>query len=155
MRLLLPGGKANLPAVNVHQEQESSDGILCGLDVSLKTTQICVVDEDRKVIWRGSSDTQPQMISERLDRLGLTLTLVGLETGSLTPWLYHGLKQAGLPVVCMDARRAADAVRSRPEKTGEADARSLAEMLACGWYAPVFVKSLDSHRHKALLGAHN
>ncbi len=124
-----------------------------GLDVSLKTTQICVVDEERRIVWRGSSDTQPGMIAERLERLGRSVTLVGLETGSLTPWLYHCLKAAGLPVVCMDARRAADAVRSRPEKTDKADARSLAEMLACGWYAPVFVKNLDSHRHKALLGA--
>lgn len=63
------------------------------------------------------------------------------------------MKRAGLPVVCMDARRAADAVRSRPEKTDKADARSLAEMLACGWYGEVYVKSLDSHRHKVLLGA--
>lgn len=112
-----------------------------GLDVSLKTTQICVVDEDQRIVWRGASDTQPAMIAERLERLGLPLDLVGLETGSLTPWLYHSLKQAGLPVVCMDARRAADAVRSRPKKTDKADARSLAEMLACGWYGEVYVKS--------------
>ena len=46
-------------------------GYYVGLDVSLKTTQICVVDKDRKVIWRGSSVTLPQMISERFDRLGL------------------------------------------------------------------------------------
>ena len=74
-------------------------GYYVGLEASLKTTQVCMVDEDRNVIWRGSSDSQTQMISERLDRLGLRLTLVGLETGSLTPWLYHGLKQASLPVV--------------------------------------------------------
>jgi len=124
-----------------------------GLDVSLRTTQICVVDEERRIIWRGSSDTRPGMIIERLERLRLPIDLVGLETGSLTPWLYHSLKQAAFPVVCMDARRAADAVRSRPEKTDRADARSLAEMLACGWYGEVYVKSLDSHRYKALLGA--
>jgi transposase len=128
-------------------------GYYVGLDVSLKTTQICVVDDERQIVWRGAIDTKPEMIAERLERLDLSFDLVGLETGSLTPWLYHSLKQAGLPVVCMDARRAADAVRSRPEKTDKADARSLAEMLACSWYGEVYVKSLDSHRHKALLGA--
>lgn len=128
-------------------------GFYVGLDVSLKTTQICIVDGDRKIVWRGSCDTQPTMIAEMLERRDLAFDLVGLETGSLTPWLFHGLKSAGLPVVCMDARRAAEAVRSRPEKTDRADARALAEMLACGWYAKVHVKSMESHRYKALLGA--
>lgn len=38
-----------------------------GLDVSLKTTQICVVDDVRRIVWRGLIDTQPRMIVERLD----------------------------------------------------------------------------------------
>ncbi|MDZ5696218.1 hypothetical protein [Chelativorans sp. M5D2P16] len=70
-------------------------------------------------------DTQPRMIVERLERLGLPLTTVGLETGSLTPWLYYSLKQAGFAVVCMDAHRVADAVRSRPEKSVMLPATSL------------------------------
>jgi transposase len=53
----------------------------------------------------------------------------------------------------MDARRAADAVKARSVKTDKADARALAEMLQTGWYGQVHVKSEDSHRHRALLGA--
>ena len=34
-------------------------GYYVGLDVSLKTTAICVVGEDGKVAWQGSSDTHP------------------------------------------------------------------------------------------------
>ncbi|MCQ1571681.1 hypothetical protein NFO65_13160 [Neorhizobium galegae] len=101
-------------------------------------------------MWRGSADTQPSMIAERLKRWKGDLAKVGLETGSLTPWLYHELKDLGFPIICMDARRAADALKARPDK---ADAQALAEMLASGWYSPVHVKTMESHRLKALLGA--
>lgn len=128
-------------------------GYYVGLDVSLKATRICVVDETGRVVWEGVADTHPEMIADRLARFSGELALVGLETGSITPWLYRSLKGLGLPVVCMDARRAADAVKARSVKTDKADARALAEMLQTGWYGEVHVKSEDSHRHRALLGA--
>lgn len=128
-------------------------GYYVGLDVSLKATRICVVDETGCAVWEGVADTHPEMIADRLARFSGELALVGLETGSITPWLYRSLKGLGLPVVCMDARRAADAVKARSVKTDKADARALAEMLQTGWYGEVHVKSEDSHRHRALLGA--
>ncbi len=124
-----------------------------GMDVSPKFTHICVLDDDRSVVWRGVSDTPPEMIFDKVKRWHGGIELLGLETGSLTPWLYHGLKRLGLPVVCMDARRASDAVKARAKKTDRADAQALAEMLATGWYSSVHVKSEESHRIKALLGA--
>jgi transposase len=69
----------------------------------------------------------------------------------MSPWLARGLGVLGFPVVCMDARRAADAVKSRRVKSDKADAFALAEMLRTGWYSAVHVKSEDSHRLKALL----
>ena len=88
-------------------------GYYVGLDVSLKATRICVVDETGRAVWEGVADTHPEMIADRLARFSGELVLVGLETGSITPWLYRSLKGLGLPVVCMDARRAADAVKAR------------------------------------------
>ena len=38
-------------------------------------------------------------------------------------------------------------------KSDKADAYALAEMLRTGWYRAVYVKSQDSHRLKAMLGA--
>lgn len=122
-----------------------------GLDVSLKRTEICVVDETGRMLWRGVADTHPEMITEKLGRWRDGLARVGLEAGSMTPWLARGLAAAGLPVVVMDARRAADALKARPVKTDRADALALAEMLQSGWYTAVFVKSEESHRRKALL----
>jgi Transposase and inactivated derivatives len=59
----------------------------------------------------------------------------------------------GYPMICIDARRAADAIKSRRIKSDKADAVALAEMPRTGWFWPVHVKSLDSHRLKTLLGA--
>lgn len=128
-------------------------GYYVGLDVSLKRTAICVVGEEGVVVWRGRVDTQPEMIGSALGRWRGALERVGLETGSTTPWLARGLRAHGLPVVVMDARRAADALKARVVKTDESDARALAEMLRTGWYGEVFVKSEDSDRIKALLSA--
>lgn len=126
-------------------------GVYVGLDVSLKRTEVCVVDDEGKMLWRGVADTHPEMIAVKLDRWREEIVRVGLETGSATPWLARGLRALGLPVVVMDARRAADALKARPVKTDRADARALAEMLQTGWYTEVFVKSEESHRTKALL----
>ena len=128
-------------------------GYYVGLDVSLKRTAICVLDGDGRVVWRGTADTHPEMIAAALDRWRGALERVGLETGSTAPWLARGLKALGLPVVVMDARRAADALKARVVKTDGSDARALAEMLRTGWYQEVFVKSENSHRIKALLSA--
>lgn len=124
-----------------------------GLDVGHKSTHICVVDEDRSVVWRGVADTHPEAIADRLQAWKDSVELVGLETGSLTPWLYRCLRRLGFAVVAMDARRASDAVNARRSKTDKADALALAQMLAAGWYGEVYVKSEESHRRKALLGA--
>jgi len=124
-----------------------------GLDVSLKTTAICVVDRDQNVVWQGSAETHPEMILNALDRWMGSVMRIGLETGSSSPWLARALKARNLPVIVMDARRAASALKARPVKTDRADARALAEMLQSGWYTEVFVKSEESHRIKALLSA--
>jgi transposase len=127
--------------------------MFAGLDVSLKTTVICVLDCEGSIRWRGSVLSRPEEIAGALEPWRPFLELVGLETGSLSPFLYHGLADLELPVVCLDARHAADAVKGRRVKSDNADALALAEMLRAGWYSAVHVKSRDAHRIKALLGA--
>lgn len=127
--------------------------MFAGLDVGFKRTAVCVVDRAGRSVWRGVVDTHPEAIAAALRRWRNELEKVGLETGSMSPWLARGLGALGFPVVCMDARRAADAVKSRRVKSDKADAFALAEMLRTGWYSAVHVKSEESHRLKALLGA--
>ena len=69
-----------------------------GLDVSQKTTAICVVDEKGKRLWRGVCTTGPEPISDRISKRAAIDAKVGIETGAMTPWLVHGLRSAGLNV---------------------------------------------------------
>jgi transposase len=127
--------------------------MFAGLDVGFKRTAVCVVDEAGRIVWRGVVDTHPEALSRVLQRWGGKLAKIGVESGSMTPWLVRELAKVGFPTVCMDARAAADAVKSRRVKSDKADAYALAEMLRTGWYRAVYVKSEDSHRLKAMLGA--
>src|SRR4051794_36104890 len=121
-----------------------------GLDVSQKTTAICVVDAQGKRLWRGVCATDPGPISARISQHAGVDAKVGIETGSMTSWLVHGLRAAGLDVACLDARRVKAALQMRLNKTDENDAEGLAQVMRTGWYRPVHVKSLDAHRARAL-----
>jgi transposase len=124
-----------------------------GLDVSQKTTSICVVDEQGRRLWRGVCVTHPDPITTRVFRHAGEHAKIGVETGSMTPWLVHGLRAAGLDVECLDARRVKAALQMQLNKTDENDAEGLAQIMRTGWYRAVHVKSLDAHRARALLGA--
>jgi len=124
-----------------------------GLDIGGKRTAICVIDGSGKTVWRGTVDTHPEMIDDALQRFKGLLDKVGLESGPFTPHLFRSLEAIGYPMICMDARRAADAIKSRRIKSDKGDAWALAEMLRTGWFSSVYVKSVDTHRLKALLGA--
>ena len=124
-----------------------------GLDVSQKTTSICVMDEQGCRLWRGVCTTHPDPIATRVLRHAGRDAKIGIETGSMTPWLVHGLRAAGLDVACLDARRVKAALQMRLNKTDENDAEGLAQVMRTGWYRAVHVKSLDAHRARALLGA--
>src|SRR3954451_13616138 len=123
------------------------------LDVSQKTTAICVVDERGKRLWRGVCATDPGPISARISQHAGAAAKGGIETGSMPPWLVHGLRAAGLGVACLNYRRVKAALHMQLNKTDENDAEGLAQIMRTGWYRAVHVKSLDAHRARALLGA--
>lgn len=124
-----------------------------GLDVSQKKTAICVVDASGKTIWRGVCASKPDQIEAKVRRHAGDDASVGVETGAMTPWLVHELRGRGLKVICLDARHARAALKMQINKTDQNDAEGLAQIVRTGWYRSVYVKSMDAHRTRALLGA--
>jgi transposase len=123
-----------------------------GLDVGLKSTFICVVDEKGKVMLEETVASAPDIIARALRKRKLCYKCVGLETGQLSIWLTKGLMAEGLPVVCMDARQVAAGLSARVNKTDKNDARGIAHLLRCGLYREVHIKSDQSCEQKVLLG---
>jgi transposase len=61
--------------------------LFVGLDVSLKTTSICVVEADGSAVWEGKAETEPAAIVKALTRWQERITLVGIEACPLSEWL--------------------------------------------------------------------
>lgn len=121
-----------------------------GLDVSLRSTNICVVDDQGELIAEGKTDAEVADITAFLDDLNIEIAAVGLEAGTLTQYLTYGLQFAGFEVVCMEARQVKAALSAMRNKTDKHDARGIAQLLRSGWYSRVHIKSMGSHRVRAL-----
>ena len=122
--------------------------MFAGLDVVGKRTAVCVVEEKGKIIWQGMVDTHPEMICGGSQAFPGRACQGRPGERAVHADLHRSLVAMGHPMVCMDARRAADAIRSRRIKSDKADAWALAEMLRTGWFTAVHVKSVDSHPHQ-------
>ncbi len=128
--------------------------LFAGLDVSMDRTSLCLVDASGDVIWRGACATDPESLAATIRRAGDGRSVhIGLETGALSPWLVQGLRERGFEVICLDARHVRAALSSRPNKSDDADAAGIAQILRSGWYREVHVKSLATHHLRALLAA--
>ena len=85
-----------------------------GVDLSLKQTSICVVDQTGLVVREGVVDSDPEVISAFVR--SNALVRIGLEIGPPATWLSTQLKRLGLPVICIDARRAKAVLKCRSIK---------------------------------------
>ena len=119
------------------------------LDVSLRSVHLCVIDGDGEIQAEGQVDSEAKAIDVFLRKLGLEITSVGLEAGTLTQYLTYGLRDAGYHVVCMEARQVSAALSAMRNKTDKNDARGIAQLLRIGWYSPVYIKSIESHQIRA------
>lgn len=126
-------------------------GIYAGLDVSDKSTHICLVDEAGAVAWRGVCATDPQVLAQTLGKRCPDVTRVVLETGALSAFLYHGLSERGVPAVCICARHARGVLSVRVNKSDANDAEGLAQLARTGWFKAVHIKGSASHLDRAHL----
>lgn len=115
-----------------------------GLDVSQKSTAVCIIDEKGKVVSEGACLTRPFDLVNYIRKRSDHVAKVGLEAGALSPWLYTELTKAGLPVFVLETFQTYRALSMRRNKTDRNDARGLAELMRMGedWIRVVHLKSL-------------
>lgn len=121
------------------------------LDVSLKETAICIVDQDGHLVQECFVPTEPEDIATYLNKMARRFERVGLEAGNLSPWLYHSLTGLGFPVICIETHHAKAALQAQKVKTDRNDARGLAQIMRTGWFKRVHVKSDASQKLRVLL----
>ena len=124
-----------------------------GLDVSLKQTSICVVDQAGLVVREGVVDSDPEAISVFVRSKAPGAVRIGLETRPTSTWLWTELKRLGLPVICIDARHAKAVLKMQINKNDRNDAIGIALIMQTGWFKEVHVKDIDSHSVRALLAS--
>jgi transposase len=124
-----------------------------GLDVSLKRTSICVVNQTGSVLREGVVDSEPEAIAAFVRSKAPGAVRIGLETGPTATWLWTELKQLGLPVICIDARHARAVLKMQINKSDRNDAVGIARIMQTGWFKEVRVKGPDSHSVRALLAS--
>src|SRR5690242_21707146 len=124
-----------------------------GLDVSLKQTSICVVNEMGSVVREGVVDSVPEAIAGFVRSKAPGAVRIGLETGPTATWLWTELARLDLPVICIDARHAKAVLKMQVNKNDRNDAAGIARIMQTGWFKEVRVKDLDSHAVRALLAS--
>ena len=97
-----------------------------GLDVSLKSTSICVVDEDGTMLSEDTVASNPDAIASYVQVNAPMIQRVGLETGPTSIWLWRELAKRDLPVICIDARHAKAVLSMQINKSDRNDAIGIA-----------------------------
>lgn len=124
-----------------------------GMDVSLKETHLCVLNEGGGIVARGSAASAPVALGAWLSVHAPGAAVVVLETGGFSSWLSAGLCELGVAAVIVDARLAKKALSGRANKSDRNDAEGLAWLARTGWYRRVAGKSEGAREWRAFLVA--
>ena len=122
-----------------------------GLDLSVKETSVCIVDDRGKITREVKVASEPDALLAVLTNPLYHFKRIGLEAGPLSQWLFSALAEAGFPVICVETRHMRAALTAQINKTDRNDARGIAQMMRAGLYRPVHVKTLRSQKLRMLL----
>jgi transposase len=122
-----------------------------GLDVAVKETSVCIVDDTGRIIREVKVASEPEALLQVLKNAAYHFKRIGLEAGPMSQWLYSALAEAGLPVICVETRHMRAVLKAQINKTDRNDARGIAQMMRVGLYRPVHVKTLRSQKLRMLL----
>src|SRR3954451_13444113 len=108
-----------------------------GLDVSVKETSVCIVDEMGKIVREVKVASEPAALLAVLKNPDYHFKRIGLEAGPLSQWLFSALAEAGLPVICVETRHMRAVLKAQINKTDRNDARGIAQIMRVGLYSRV------------------
>jgi transposase len=103
-----------------------------GLDVSVKATSVCIVDDTGKVVREVKVTSEPEALLAVLKNPAYHFKRIGLEAGPLSQWLFSALAEAELPVVCVETRHMQAVLKAQINNTDRNDARGIAQMMRGG-----------------------
>jgi transposase len=89
-----------------------------GIDVSLRSVSICVVDDSGAIRFESKVVAETEAIVGALRKFEPEIRQVGFEAGTLTQYLTYGLRAAGFEVICMEARQVAASLAAMRNKNG-------------------------------------
>src|SRR5260370_38995963 len=97
-----------------------------GLDVSVKETSICIVDDTGRIVREVKTASEPEALLQVLTNPAYHFKRIGLEAGPLSQWLFSALAEAGLPVICFETRHLRSVLKAQSNKTSGKDQRGIA-----------------------------
>jgi transposase len=124
-----------------------------GLDLSMESTQVCIVDETGRKLMSVKVESTPDAIVGALRQAG-SIERTVIETGRMSPAICLGLRDLGINIVCIDARQAHQSLKAmKANKTDPHDAAGLAQLSRTGFYKQVHVKSPAAHGVRSVITA--
>jgi transposase len=88
-----------------------------GLDVSVKETSLCLVDDAGRIVREVRVASEPEVLLAVLTNPACHFKRIGLEAGPLSQWLFNALAEAGLPMICVETRHMRAALNTQINKT--------------------------------------
>lgn len=117
----LRGCIENRTPVLIEEWKGNDPNHFIGMDVSLASSAICVIDMLGNSVRGAKVSSEPEVLSAFIRNLPFGIA-VGLEAGPLLQWLSKPLAGAGVPVLLMEARQVRSALKAMPVKTDRRDA---------------------------------
>src|SRR5215470_8626748 len=96
-----------------------------GLDVSVKETSVCIVDDTGRIVREVKVASEPDALLPVLANPAYRFKRIGLEAGPLSQWLFSALAEAELPVVCVETRHMQAVLKAKINNTDRNDARGI------------------------------
>jgi len=116
-----------------------------GIDIGMRETAICVINEDGDIVDEFRSPTDPDSIIQYFEQTPFEISGVIMEACNMARWLYLALEDAGYDCVCVETYHSSMVMKAmQRNKTDKNDAWGLAQLLRNNIYKAVHVKSAEN-----------